>query len=79
MRKAILIQFFVLFLGTAFAWTNFALELNSWLQKKACTSGCFVGEIPQNPFLSSCFYGAIFFTIAFVLSIILLKKAKKVE
>jgi hypothetical protein len=74
MRKIILVQFIVLLLGTVFAWANFGLELNSWLQEKECATGCFVGQGTQNPFLSACFFGAIFFTIAFILSILILKK-----
>lgn len=71
MKKIILAQFWVLLLGTVFAWGNFAVELSSWLQKKACTTGCMAG--PVNPFLTPCFYGALFFTLAFVLSVIILK------
>jgi hypothetical protein len=74
MRKIILIQFTVLLIGTVFAWFNFAQELINWLQKRACTTGCAIGL--ANPFLTPCFYGAIFFTIAFVLSAILIKKSK---
>jgi hypothetical protein len=74
MKKIILIQFIVLLIGTLFAWFNFVQELINWLQKRACTTGCAIGL--SNPFLTPCFYGAIFFTIAFVLSVILLKKSK---
>ena len=74
MRKLILIQFVVLLLGTAFAWTNFTIELVNWLNKRACTLGCAVGLV--NPFLTPCFYGAIFFLIAFILSINILNRAK---
>jgi hypothetical protein len=72
MKKIILIQFFVLLAGTIFAWVNFASEFLNWLAKRACTTGCAIGLV--NPFLTPCFYGAIFFTIAFVLSIIILRK-----
>jgi len=72
MRKIIITQFIVLFIGTLFAWFNFAQELINWLQKRACTAGCAIGLV--NPFLTPCFYGAIFFTVAFVLSLILIKK-----
>ena len=73
MKNIILAQFIILLCGTIFAWSNFALELIAWLQKRACTTGCAVGIV--NPFLTPCFYGAIFFTIAFVLSVILLTKS----
>jgi hypothetical protein len=75
MKNIILSQFVVLLLGTVFAWGNFILELISWLQKKECITGCTVGLV--NPFLTPCFYGAIFFTIAFILSAVLLIKSKK--
>lgn len=71
MKKIIIAQFVVLLAGTSFAWFNFSIELNNWLQKRACATGCAVGL--ANPFLTPCFYGAIFFTLAFVLSIFLLR------
>ncbi len=69
MGKIILAQFIVLLCGTIFAWGNFGYELYSWIKKNTCTTGCMPGV---NPFLTPCFYGAIFFTIAFVLSCIIL-------
>ena len=73
MKKLIKTQFFVLLLGTVFAWGNFGVELNNWLNDKACTTGWAVGA---NPFVTPCFFGALFFTLAFVLSIKMLKKSK---
>jgi len=75
MKKVILAQFIVLLGGTLFAWFNFATELIDWMAKRACTTGCTAGLV--NPFMTSCFYGAIFFTIAFILSIIIFKKSQK--
>lgn len=75
MKKIITAQFIVLLCGTLFAWANFGMELSSWLGKSACTAGCTVNS--ANPFFTPCFGGAIFFTIAFVLSIIILKKSNK--
>jgi len=77
MRKTIIVQFVVLLLGTLFAWTNFTIELIDWLNKRACPTGCAVGL--KNPFLTPCFYGAIFFTIAFILSAIISKKSKNIQ
>jgi len=74
MRKIIIAQFIILLAGTIFAWGNFAYELINWLNKRACTTGCVIGLV--NPFLTPCFYGAIFFTIAFVLSVLILRKNK---
>jgi hypothetical protein len=73
MRKIVFIQFFVLLGGTLFAWFNFSQELISWLNKKSCTLGC-AGADSINPFLSVCFYGALFFTTALILNIIVIKK-----
>jgi hypothetical protein len=75
MKKIIIIQFIVLLLGTVFAWFNFTKELIDWLAKRACTTGCAAGLV--NLFLTPCFYGAIFFTIALILSVIILKKSQK--
>lgn len=70
MENIIIAQFAILAAGVIFAWTNFTIELIDWYGKKECTTGCATGK---NPFLTPCFYGAIFFTIAFVLSILILK------
>jgi len=74
MQKLILTQFVVLLFGTLFAWSNFGWELYNWIKDKACTTGCAVGV---NPFLTPCFYGAVFFTVAFILSAIILKNIKQ--
>jgi len=72
MKKIVKIQFFVLLVGTIFAWTNFSGELFAWLNNQACETGCsLTGEI-INPFLSACFYGALFFTVAFIFNLFLL-------
>lgn len=70
MKTIIIAQFVILLGGTLFAWYNFFRELFDWLNKKSCTTGCAVGVV--NPFLTPCFYGAIFFLIAFVLSCFIL-------
>jgi hypothetical protein len=76
MKKLILSQFIILLAGTLFAWGNFTYELVNWLDKKECTLGCSAGL--KNPFLTPCFYGAIFFTISFILSALILRKSKKI-
>lgn len=73
MRKIIVAEFWVLLLGMLFAWGNFGYELKGWLEVGTCTTGCSVGA--PNPFLTPCFGGALFFTIAFILSAMLLKKS----
>jgi len=75
MKRIILAQFIVLFVGTLFAWFNFATELISWLNQKTCATSCVPGI--NNPFLTPCFYEAIFFTIAFILSAIIFKKTQE--
>lgn len=75
MKKLIKIQFFVLFAGTIFAWGNFFVEFNDWIHERVCTTGCAVGLV--NPFLTPCFYGAIVFLIAFILSVLMVKESRK--
>jgi len=75
MKNIIISQFIILLIGTVFAWYNFGREFYDWLKVGSCQTGCVVGSI--NPFLTPCFYGAIFFLVAFVLSVILLKKSLK--
>ena len=75
MKKLITAQFIILLLGTIFAWTNFGIELFDWINKRSCTTGCAVGL--ANPFLTPCFYGAIFFAISFILSCLIYSKYKK--
>lgn len=75
MKKLFYLQSGLLLAGTLFAWTNFGIELANWLEKKACTSGCAIGL--ANPFLTPCFYGAIFFLVNFIVSLITLKKGIK--
>ncbi|MFA5187948.1 MAG: hypothetical protein WC460_01150 [Patescibacteria group bacterium] len=74
MKKFIIAQFIILLGGTIFAWTNFTIELIDYLNQRACSTGCAIGVV--NPVYTPCFYGAIFFTLAFVLSAIMLKKSR---
>lgn len=73
MNKYLKIQFYVLFAGTVFAWGNFAYELFNWLKEKSCATGCI--SYGPNPFLTPCFFGALFFLVAFILNL-LAKKGK---
>jgi len=74
MKKLALTEFIILLGGTLFAWSNFGYELYHWFNNQACTLGCAVGLV--NPFYTPCFYGAIAFTLAFVVSIFILRKAQ---
>ena len=73
MKKLILSEFIILLVGVLFSWTNFAIELYSWWNKRACLTGC--AAPGTNPFLTPCFYGAIFFLIAFIVSAVIYKKS----
>ena len=75
MKKLLWTESIILLAGTLFAWTNFAIELVNYLHKVACTTGCAVGLV--NPFLTPCFYGAVFFALAFVISLVTLNKFLK--
>ena len=75
MKKIAWAEFIILLCGTVFAWSNFSFELFNWLNSKTCTFGCAAGIV--NPFYTPCFYGAIFFTVAFVLSVFILRQAAK--
>lgn len=74
MRKTIIAEFIILLAGTLFAWVNFGFELSNWLHKRACSCTANL----TNPFLTPCFYGAIFFSIAFILSVLIVKGSKKI-
>jgi len=79
MKKVVVSQFIILLVGTVFAWGNFFYELWLWLLKRACTTGCnpvIFGPL-ANPFFTPCFYGAIFFAVAFILSVVLLRSQLK--
>ncbi len=73
MKKLVQSQFVILLLGTLFAWGNFIRELVAWLNEKSNAVSCSQGA---NPFFTPSFYGAIFFTLAFIVSSIMLKKSK---
>jgi hypothetical protein len=77
MKKLIISQFVVLLLGTIFAWANFVWELVAWLNSEPCPTGCVISAEPVNPFLTPCFYGALFFLIAFILSFFILRFSRK--
>lgn len=75
MKKLITIQSFVLLVGVLFAWTNFTLEVIAYMQKRACVTGC--APIGTHPLLTPCFGGAIFFSIAYILSIMIIRTYKQ--
>jgi hypothetical protein len=74
MKKLVVTEFIILLVGTVFAWFNFTRELIAWRSATGSSLGCTPGI--TNPFLTPCFYGAIFFTLAFIISILMLQKIK---
>ena len=79
MKKLITTQFIILLIGTVFAWSNFTNELFAWLNNKACETGCSATGQVVNPFLTPCFYGALFFTLVFVVSLAMVLSSRKTE
>jgi hypothetical protein len=70
MNTLITAQLVVLIAGTLFAWGNFIKEFIAWRNKKVCVEGCAPGV---NPLKTPCFYGAVVFTIALVLHILIMR------
>jgi hypothetical protein len=59
--------------GTLFAWGNFAYETYRFLQPQPAPSAfsCPTGEAAVNPLMTSCFYGALIFLTALVVSVLI--------
>ena len=74
MKNLLIAQFVILLAGTMFSWGNFGYELNNWINTGK-QIGCAIGS--SNPFYTPCFFGAIFFSVAFILSALSLKKFNK--
>lgn len=60
----------VLVCGTVFAWFQFYMVYRGYC--KACSDKACSPELKKNPFVSKCFVGAVFFSVALGLSIRLL-------
>ena len=67
---------FLLIAGTAFAWGNFAYEAYRFIQSKPTSSefGCPAGDLVVNPLMTPCFYGALIFLAALVVSLLITRK-----
>ncbi len=63
----------LLIAGTLFAWGNLGYETWRFLQPHPAPSAfsCPTGEIAPNPLTTSCFYGALIFLTALVVSILI--------
>jgi hypothetical protein len=59
--------------GTVFAWGNFTYEVYRFMQPQpsAFAFSCPAGEAAINPLMTPCFYGALIFLTAFVVSILI--------
>jgi hypothetical protein len=64
---------FLLAAGTVFAWGNFAYEVYRFMQPRPAASAfsCLAGEVAVNPLMTPCFYGALIFLTALVVSILI--------
>lgn len=58
--------------GTIFAWGNFTYEVYRFMrpQPAAFAFSCPAGEVAVNPLMTPCFYGALIFLTALVVSIL---------
>ncbi len=63
----------LLLAGTLFAWGNFAYEVYRYFRQPAAPSpfACPPGEAVGNPLLAPCFYGALIFMTALMVSLLI--------
>ena len=61
--------------GTVFAWGNFAYEVYRFLQSQPAASAfsCPAGAAAVNPLMTPCFYGALIFLMALVVSVMIIR------
>jgi hypothetical protein len=61
--------------GTIFAWGNFFYEVYRFMQPKPAASAfsCPAGEVAINPLMTPCFYGALIFLTALVVSVFIIR------
>jgi hypothetical protein len=61
--------------GTVFAWGNVAYEVYRFMQPQPPTSAfsCPAGEVAVNPLMTPCFYGALIFLTALVVSVLIIR------
>lgn len=66
---------FLLAAGTVFAWGNFSYEVYRFMQSKSATSAfsCPAGIVGVNPLMTPCFYGALIFLTALVVSVLIIR------
>jgi hypothetical protein len=79
-KKIINRLFWILLVGTVFAWSNFFYELYLYMNSEVSAISCGnfqEGSALPNPFLTPCFYGAIMFALALTQIIVLKKQSSK--
>lgn len=66
---------FLLAAGTVFAWGNFTYEVYRFMQSQPAVSAfsCPAGVVAVNPLMTPCFYGALIFLTALVVSILIIR------
>ena len=68
----------LLIAGTIFAWGNFAYEVFRYTRQRAeLPFGCPPGEEIVHPLMTPCFYGALIFLTALVISILILRASRR--
>ena len=80
MKKIINRLFWILLVGTVFAWSNFFYEFYLYLNQEVSALSCGNFQTTTglpNPLLTPCFYGAIMFALAFSQIIVLRKEFSK--
>lgn len=77
MKKLVLAEVIITLAGTLFAWTNFGLEMYNYVCEIEGSFTCNPSLV--NPIYTPCFYGAIVFTISFIVSILIYRKLKSVK
>jgi len=70
---------YLLAAGVVFAWGNLIYEAYLYMQVQPATSAfsCPSGDEPINPLLTPCFYGALIFLIALIISILIRRSAAR--
>ena len=74
MRKIAFLQLLILLLGTFNAWINFPRDFAAFVTEVPCVGDC---NSLINVLMSLHFWGAVFFTIATILSVLMLKEDVK--
>jgi len=63
----------LLLVGVVFALSNFGLQLMKFYSGSGEQVSC-SGVLISNPFMTPCFFGAMFFLISFIVSVVIVRK-----